>query len=208
MGKKLPLLILGSVILFIVFVFLYFNREFVFSLFKEQTPLDQEPTISLPEVTTTTVTTTFPGFSELPSKQESLGKITNYKVLKDDMGNYSVIVLEGGIKAGTKLYMPYDGMISYQSEGGKIYNFQIYSTDNSKVITLLGGLNPKCKVTSVGFYGQVNFCENVKKGTLIAEIGEEELKLTFPNFILQIWGYNNNKSDIDILYQNLPLIFK
>jgi hypothetical protein len=203
--KRLPIIILGGIILAGSLIFLYFNREKIFPQPKE-TETTTEPL--LPEVKTTTVTTTVSGFTELPKKEESLGKITNYKVLQDFSGTYSILVLEGGIKEGTKLYMPYDGKISYQNQGGKIYNFQIYSADGEKVITILGALKPKCKVTSVGFYGQVSFCENVKKGEVIAEVGKEELESTFPNFVFQIWGYNNNKSDLNLLYENLKTVFK
>ena len=46
-----------------------------------------------------------------------------------------------------------------------------------------------------------------KKGKVIAEISQD-IQKTSRNIAFQIYGYVNNKEDLNFLYQTFPLIFK
>lgn len=72
-------------------------------------------------------------------------------------------------------------------------------------------LKPLCQVTKTEAYAgspTTNYyCENVKKGKVIAEISQD-IQKTSRNIAFQIYGYVNNKEDLNFLYQTFPLIFK
>jgi hypothetical protein len=108
--------------------------------------------------------------------------------------------------------MPYDGNILYYNIDQQNLNFQISTTtaDGKKTITILGFLKPLCQVTRTEtFPGSptTSYCENVKKGKVIAEISED-IEKTSRNVAFIIASSVNRKDDLNFLYENLPLIFK
>jgi hypothetical protein len=170
-----------------------------------------KPSFIFPKKIATTTEITLPP----PPGITNLGKIQKFEAKRFQSGNFTseyLLVYKEGLKPKTKLYMPYDGNILYYNEDQQTLNFQISTTtaDGKKTITILGFLKPLCQVTrtkTATGSPTVSFCENVKKGEVIAEISED-IQKTSRSVAFQIFGYVNHKRDLNFLYENLPLIFK
>jgi hypothetical protein len=168
-----------------------------------------KPSFIFPKKITTTTEITLPP----PSGITNLGKIQKFEAKRFQSGDFIseyLLVYKEGLKPKTKLYMPYDGYILYYNQDQQNLNFQINTADGKKTITILGFLKPLCQVTrteTATGSPTASFCENVKKGKVIAEISED-IEKTSRNFAFQIFGYVNYKEDLNFLYENLPLIFK
>jgi hypothetical protein len=211
MRKETIYLIVAFVLTIIILgvVYFYFTKKPAIS--------PQKPSFIFPKITTTTpLKIATPTETTLPSPPgtTTLGKIKKFEAKKFQSGNFTseyLLVYKEGLEPKTKLYMPYDGNILYYNQDQQNLNFQITTADGKKTITIIGFLKPLCQVTKTEAYAgspTTNYyCENVKKGKIIAEISED-IKKTSRDIAFQIYNYVNNKEDLNFLYQTLPLIFK
>jgi hypothetical protein len=208
MKKETTYLIVAFVLTIIILggVYFYFT--------KKPTISPQKPSFTFPKITTTTpIKIATPTETTLTSGTTTLGKIKKFEAEKFQSGNFTseyLLVYKEGLEPKTKLYMPYDGNILYYNQDQQNLNFQITTADGKKTITILGFLKPLCQVTRTETdtgSPTANYCENVKKGKVIAEISGD-IQKTSRDIVFQIYGYVNNKEDLNFLYENLPLIFK
>jgi hypothetical protein len=206
-----------TIYLIVAFVLIIILGGVYFYFTKKPTISNQKPSFTFPKITTTTplkiatpTETTLPS----PTGTTTLGKIKKFEAKKFQSGNFTseyLLVYKEGLETKTKLYMPYDGNILYYNIDQQNLNFQITTADGKKTITILGFLKPLCQVTKTEAYAgspTTNYyCENVKKGEVIAEISGD-IQETSRDIAFQIYGYVDNKEDLNFLYENLPLIFK
>jgi len=170
-----------------------------------------KPSFIFPKKIATTTEITLPP----PPGITNLGKIQKFEAKRFQSGDFIseyLLVYKEGLKPKTKLYMPYDGYVFYdEKQGNPNVNLQIRTKDNSKIIGILGPLKGLCQVTKKESNEKNKvtryYCDDVKKGALIAEVSEEIQKID-KEIALNIHGYVNYKDDINFLYENLPLIFK
>jgi hypothetical protein len=122
-----------------------------------------------------------------------------------------ILVYKSGVEPKAKLYMPYDGYIIYGvKEGDYNVELSIYTNDNKKIISIFGPLTILCKVTKTGSIQPIirsYYCENIKKGQVIAEVSENLTKIN-EDIAFLINGYVDDKTNINFLYESLPLVFK
>jgi hypothetical protein len=216
-----------------VFILIILLGGAYFYFFKKPLIIPQKPTITFPTITTTTITTTtitppkimqsftstditviVPNETILTPPTDKLGTISKFKAIRlqaSDFISENILVYKSGVEPKAKLYMPYDGYVMYRvKEGDYKLELLIYTNDNKKFISIFGPLTILCQVTKQGSAPstiKTYYCENIKKGQLIAEVSENLVK-TNGDVAFQIYGYVDYKTNINFLYQNLPLIFK
>jgi hypothetical protein len=204
-----------------------------FYFFKKPLTIPQKPTITFPKITTTTITTTtttspkimqsftrtdieaiVPNETTLTPPTDKLGTISKFKVRRlqaEDFIAEDILVYKSGVEPKAKLYMPYDGYVMYGvKEGDYKVELAIYTNDNKKFISIFGPLTILCKVTKTGSTQSTvrsYYCENIKKGQVIAEVSENLTKIN-EDIAFQINGYVDYKTNINFLYESLPLVFK
>jgi hypothetical protein len=204
-----------------------------FYFFKKPLTIPQKPTITFPTITTTTITTTtitspkimqsftstditviVPNETILTPPTNKLGTISKFKARRlqaSDFISENILVYKSGVEPKAKLYMPYDGYVMYSvKEGNHKLELLIYTNDNKKFISIFGPLTILCQVTKTGSTQSTirsYYCENIKKGQIIAEISENLTKIN-EDIAFEISGYVDYKTNINFLYESLPLIFK
>ena len=204
-----------ALIIFLILAIIVGGFLFIKKIKLPSQPISTTTPITFPQITTTTLTTTpaIPVFTPVSTSSEtpsSLGKITKFKTVEyKSLSQYYILVPKDGVKAGTKIYMPFNGYVMYYKEDQATLNFQIYSVDKKMILTLLGTLKALCKVTKTEkadvLEGKVYYCNNLKQGDLIAETTQP---LAHQDIALQMTGFLNEKSSLDMLYKYLPLMTK
>ena len=148
--------------------------------------------------------------SNISNNIKTLGSITKFDVVKlqaeDIVISEYIKVYEGGIMPKTKLYMPYDGYVSFVISRDDNVDLLISTDDNQRQIIIFGPLNVLCETSKENSANRY-YCKNLKKGELIAE-AKENLKNIDENIVFIINGLINYQDDINFLYENLPLVFK